>query len=127
MHNLRPDALAAYLVGEHIVRFWLKWDHHAMGLMEKLAIYQHYICTREWSCKHVPLPWLLVVVANHDQELRVASMAAQQLATGGLLTLRTTTTSHLACRGPLGRDLVTCVACAGGSSRTAVCASLSLL
>jgi len=77
-----------------------------MSLMEKLAIYQHYICTREWSREwsreHVPLPWLLVVVANHDQELRVASMATQQLATGGLLTLLVTTMNHLACRGPLG-------------------------
>lgn len=30
-HNLRPDALAEYRVGEHRLRFWLEWDRGTMN------------------------------------------------------------------------------------------------
>ena len=50
MHNLRPDALAAYQIGERTLRFWLEWDRNTMStkdLTEKFESYQYYIQARE--------------------------------------------------------------------------------
>jgi hypothetical protein len=105
MHNLRPDALAAYQVGERIIRFWLEWDRNTMktkDLTEKFESYQYYIRAREWSREHQLLPWLLIVVPDYDQERRITRILTQHFSTVGGLTLRITTASRLADRGPLG-------------------------
>jgi predicted transcriptional regulator len=104
MHNLRPDALAAYQVGERTIRFWLEWDRNTMGtkdLMEKFASYQYYIRAREWSREHLLLPWLLIVVPDYDQERRITSILTQHFGAISGLTLRITTESRIADRGPL--------------------------
>jgi predicted transcriptional regulator/DNA-binding MarR family transcriptional regulator len=104
MHNLRPDAMAAYQVGERTLRFWLEWDRHTMStkdLTEKFASYQYYIRAREWSREQMLLPWLLIVVPDHDQELRMARIAVQHLEAASGLTLRITTASRIANLGPL--------------------------
>jgi hypothetical protein len=105
MHNLRPDAMAAYLVGERIIRFWLEWDRNTMGvkdLTEKFETYYNYICAREWARENTPLPWLFIVVPDHDQELRIVRIASQKLSAVNGLTLRITTASRIAHQGPLG-------------------------
>ena len=105
MHNVRPDALAAYQIGERTIRFWLEWDRNTMNtkdLAEKFESYQYYIRAREWSREHQLLPWLLIVVPNHDQELRMVRIATQNLGAVSGLTLRITTVSRIADRGPLG-------------------------
>jgi predicted transcriptional regulator len=105
MHNLRPDALAAYQVGERIIRFWLEWDRNTMktkDLMEKFESYQYYIRAREWSREPLLLPWLLIVVPDYDQERRITGILTQHFSTVSGLTLRITTQSRIADRGPLG-------------------------
>ena len=105
MHNLRPDALAAYQIGERTLRFWLEWDRNTMStkdLTEKFESYQYYIQAREWSREHSLLPWLLVVVPDHDQELRITRILTQHFSAISGLTLRITTASRIAHRGPLG-------------------------
>ncbi len=104
MHNLRPDALAAYQVGERTIRFWLEWDRNTMDtkdLMEKFASYQYYIRVREWSREHLLLPWLLIVVPDYDQERRITRILTQHFSAISGLTLRITTASRMADRGPL--------------------------
>jgi len=104
MHNVRPDAMAAYQIGERTIRFWLEWDRNTMNtkdLAEKFESYQYYIRAREWSCEHQLLPWLLIVVPNHDQEQRIVRIATQNLGAVSGLTLRITTVSRIASRGPL--------------------------
>jgi hypothetical protein len=70
-------------------------------LAEKFESYQYYIRAREWSREHQFLPWLLIVVPNHDQELRIVRIATQKLGAVSGLTLRITTQSRIASRGPL--------------------------
>jgi hypothetical protein len=104
MHNLRPDALAAYQVGERTIRFWLEWDRNTMDardLAEKFESYQYYIRAREWSREHLLLPWLLMVVPDYDQERRVTAMLTERFSAVSGLTLRITTASRIARRGPL--------------------------
>ncbi len=104
MHNLRPDALAAYQVDERTIRFWLEWDRSTIStkdLVEKFASYQYYIRAREWAREHQILPWLLIVVPNHDQELRMVRIARQHLGAVSGLALRITTQSRIADRWPL--------------------------
>jgi hypothetical protein len=105
MHNLRPDALAAYQVGERIIRFWLEWDRNTMktkDLMEKFESYQYYIRSREWSREPLLLPWLLIVVPDYDQERRITGILTQHFSAVSGLTIRITTQSRIADRGPLG-------------------------
>jgi predicted transcriptional regulator len=104
MHNLRPDALAAYQVGDRIISFWLEWDRNTMDakdLMEKFASYQYYIRAREWAREQQLLPWLLIVVPDYDQELRIRNLLTHHFGAISGLTLRITTESRIANLGPL--------------------------
>ena len=104
MHNLRPDAMGAYQVEERTIRFWLEWDRNTMktkDLTEKFESYQYYIQAREWSREHQLLPWLLIVVPDYDQELRITRLLTGQFGAISPLTLRITTQSRIADRGPL--------------------------
>ncbi len=104
MHNLRPDAMGAYQVDERTIRFWLEWDRNTMktkDLTEKFESYQYYIQAREWSREHQLLPWLLIVVPDYDQELRITRLLTGQFGAISPLTLRITTQSRIADRGPL--------------------------
>jgi hypothetical protein len=51
-YNLRPDALAEYLVGSQYLRFWLEWNRGAMNVRDlavKFVACAHYIAPREWA------------------------------------------------------------------------------
>jgi hypothetical protein len=64
-HNLRPDALAEYAVGQQRMRFWLEWDRGTMNARDlgiKFRSYAHFIASREWARERAKLP-LLVCIA----------------------------------------------------------------
>ena len=70
-YHFKPDAFAGVHLAGRTVRFWLEWDRSTIStkdLAEKFASYQYYIRAREWAREHQILPWLLIVVPNHDQE-----------------------------------------------------------
>jgi Replication-relaxation len=103
-HNLRPDALAEYQVGEQSVRFWLEWDRATMGirdLTEKFRTYAHYVASKEWFREQPVLPFLLVVTSDTGQEMRIIRVAGSVLSNTPGLVMRTTTASQLTDQGPL--------------------------
>jgi hypothetical protein len=104
-HNLRPDALGEYQIGEKRMRFWLEWDRGTMGVRDlgaKFNTYAHYVASKEWFKEQRVSPSLLVVTADVGQEMRVIRVAAAVLAQTPGLVVRTTTTTRQADQGPLG-------------------------
>ena len=106
MHNLRPDAMGEYKVGKRpSLLFWLEWDRNTMkvqDLQKKFDSYSYYIASREYNYDKMRLPWLLIVVPERDQELRVVRIVKEKLGMFHDLTVRITTASRLARDGPLG-------------------------
>jgi len=103
-HNLRPDAMGEYQVGEQRVRFWLEWDRATMGtrdLIAKFRTYAHYVASREWFKEKGGLPLLLVVAPGKEQEMRMARIASVLLTDTPALAISTTTATRLADQGPL--------------------------
>ncbi len=103
-HNLRPDAMGEYQVGEQRVRFWLEWDRATMGtrdLLAKFRTYAQYVTSREWFRGRAVLPLLLVVAPDQGQEMRIARVVTAVLANTPGLVIRTTTITRLKDRGPL--------------------------
>ncbi len=103
-HNLRPDAMGEYQVGEQRVRFWLEWDRATMGtrdLVAKFSTYAHYVASREWYREQGGLPLLLVVAPGQAQEMRIARIASVLLTSTPALAIATTTATRLAEQGPL--------------------------
>src|SRR5256885_812815 len=97
-HNLRPDALAEYQVGEHRLRFWLEWDRGTMNardLAVKFASYAHYLASREWAREGAKPPWLLCVAPELAQERRMQRVAQASLTSTTELVLWTTTSEWL--------------------------------
>jgi predicted transcriptional regulator len=104
-HNLRPDALAAYQVGEQRIRFWLEWDRATMGtrdLVAKLRTYAQYVASRKWFKQEAALPLLLVVTPDPGQEMRIGRVAIATLTDRCGLIIRTTTLTRLREQGLLG-------------------------
>ena len=104
-HNLRPDAVAAYQVGQQRIRFWLEWDRATMGtrdLVAKLRTYAQYVASREWFKQDAGLPLLLVVTPNPGQEMRIGRVATATLTDRCGLIIRTTTLTRLREQGLLG-------------------------
>jgi hypothetical protein len=93
-HNLRPDALAEFRVGERPLRFWLEWDRGTMNtrdLAVKFASYAHYMMSREWAREGAKPPWLLCVAPELAQERRMQRVAQASLTfTTGLVIWTTT-------------------------------------
>jgi hypothetical protein len=93
-YNLRPDALAEYLVGSRYLRFWLKWDRGTMNVRDlavKFDVCAHYIASREWARESLSLPLLGCVAPDIDQERRLQHVAqARLLLSPGLVLWRTT-------------------------------------
>ena len=129
-HNLRPDALAEYRVGESRLRFWLEWDRGTMNardLTVKFASYAHYVASREWAREGAKPPWLLCVAPELAQEQRMQRVAQASLSSSTTgLVLWTTTSVLLHEHGPLapiwspGPPLPGHMAKAEGSSRRGV-------
>jgi predicted transcriptional regulator len=104
-HNLRPDALAEYQVGEQRVRFWLEWDRATMGTRDlgaKLRTYAQYVASREWFKQEAVLPLLLVVTPDPAQEMRIGRVAIATLTDGCGLIICTTTLTRVLEQGLLG-------------------------
>jgi len=103
-HNLRPDALAEYAIGEQRVRFWLEWDNGTMNVRDlaaKFSVYAHYVSSHEWARESSFLPLLLVVAPERAQEMRIERVAKAVLANTPGLFVRTTTAIRLNEKGPL--------------------------
>jgi len=103
-HNLRPDAIGEYQVGEQRVRFWLEWDRATMGtrdLVAKFRTYAHYMTSSEWFRELAGLPLLLMVTPGKEQEMWIARIATPLLADAPGLVIQTTTATRLADQGPL--------------------------
>ena len=104
-HNLRPDALADYRVGQRHLRFWLEWDRGTMNgrdLTIKFTAYAHYLASREWTREHTSVPLLLCVAPDIAQEQRITRVAQTTRTTIPGLVLMTTTVKLLTEYGPLG-------------------------
>jgi Replication-relaxation len=103
-YNLRPDALAAYRVGQQHIHFWLEWDRGTMNVRDlavKFASYGHYVLSREWAREHTVLPRLVCVAPDMAQERRMMRVAQAKLAQVPGLVLFLTTASLLAEYSPL--------------------------
>lgn len=103
-YNFRPDAQAAYLVGQQQMRFWLEWDRGTMNVRDlsiKFSSYAHYVATREWARESARLPRLLCIVPDIAQEKRIQRVAQARLAPTTGLAVWTTTEVLLNERGPL--------------------------
>ena len=103
-HNLRPDALAEYRVGQSRIRFWLEWDRGTMNARDlgvKFRSYSHYLASREWSRERTALPRLLVVAPEVGQERRIQRVAQAMLTHTSGLVIWTSTAVLLKEYGPL--------------------------
>ena len=93
-YNLRPDALAAYRVGQQHFRFWLEWDCGTMNVRDlsiKFASYAHFIASREWAREAPRLPRLFCVAPDIAQEKRIQRVTGARLEqTLGLVMCTTT-------------------------------------
>jgi len=111
-HNLRPDALASYRVGQKWFCFWLEWDRGTMNVRDlavKFTSYVHYLSSREWAKERTTFPWLLCVAPELAQERRIQRVAQARLAQATRLILRTTTTVLLHEQGPLAPIWLPCL------------------
>jgi hypothetical protein len=105
-HNLRPDAFAEYQAGKRPVRFWLEWDRATMGtrdLVAKFQTYAQYVTSHEWFKEQYVMPYLLVVVPDKEQEMRIAGIAQALLVNTPGLVVQITTTTRLKNSGPLAQ------------------------
>lgn len=103
-HNLRPDALAEYRVGQRSLRFWLEWDRGTMNVRDltvKFTSYAHYIASREWAREGSAMPSLLCVAPELAQERRIQRVAQSNLSSITGLVIWTTTAVLLHEQGPL--------------------------
>jgi hypothetical protein len=103
-HNLRPDALAEYRVGERPLRFWLEWDRGTMNtrdLTVKFTSYAHYLTSREWAREGSEPPWLLCIAPELAQERRMQRVAQASLTSATRLFIWVTTAVLVRERGPL--------------------------
>jgi hypothetical protein len=102
-HNFRPDALAEYRLGAHTFRFWLEWDRGTMrerDLRAKFTSYAYYLDSREWVKERTPLPRLLCVTPEVEQEQRLTRTARPLVEAARGLALYTTTARLLDTLGP---------------------------
>jgi predicted transcriptional regulator len=102
--NFRPDALAAYGVGQEQLRFWLEWDCGTMNVRDlaiKFTSYAHYIASREWAREHSMLPVLLCVAPDIEQVRRMQRVAQARLTHTPGVVVWTTTGVLLNEQGPL--------------------------
>ena len=103
-HNLRPDALAEYRVGQRPIRFWLEWDRGTMNardLTVKFASYAHYLASREWARDGAMPPSLLCVAPELAQERRMQRVARSSFSSITGPVIWTTTAVLLREHGPL--------------------------
>ncbi len=103
-YNLRPDALAAYGVGQKHLRFWLEWDRGTMNVRDlsiKFTSYAHYIASRQWARESSKLPRLLCITPDIAQERRLQRAAQAGLARTSGVVVWTTTEVLLNEHGPL--------------------------
>jgi hypothetical protein len=103
-HNLRPDALAEYRVGQQQFRFWSECDRGTMNardLTVKFASYTHYIASHEWAREGAKPPWLLCIAPELAQEQRIQRVALASFTSTTGLILWTTTAVLLHEHGPL--------------------------
>ena len=103
-YNLKPDALAAYRLGQQHFRFWLEWDRGTMNVRDlavKFTSYAHYIASREWAREDSILPALVCVAPDIAQERRVQRVAHARLMQCTGLEVWTTTEKLLHEHGPL--------------------------
>jgi len=103
-YNVRPDALAAYRVGQHHLLFWLEWDRGTMNVRDlaiKFTSYAHFIASRQWAGEDARVPWLLCVAPDIAQEKRIQRVTQARLAHTAGLVICTTTEVLLNEHGPL--------------------------
>lgn len=101
---LKPDALAAYQMEGHTLRFWLEWDRGTMNardLQVKFTTYNTYLVTREWARENRVPPLLLCVTPDIAQERLLMQVAHAKLVSQSHVFLYTTTMSLLAREGIL--------------------------
>jgi hypothetical protein len=102
-YNLRPDALAAYGLGQQF-RFWLEWDRGTMNVRDlavKFSSYAYFIASREWAREFSLLPALICIVPDIAQERRLTQVVRTRLAQADGLVVWTTTEVLLNTYGPL--------------------------
>ena len=103
-HNLRPDALAEYGVGQQRKRFWLEWDRGTMNARDleiKFCSYAHFIASREWARERAKLPLLVCIAPDIAQERRMHRVAQARLPSQPEVMVWTTTEVLLQEYGPL--------------------------
>jgi Replication-relaxation len=103
-HNLRPDALAEYRVGQSRICFWLEWDRGTMNVRDlavKFRSYAYYLASREWARERTALPRLFAVAPEVPQERRIQRVAHSSLSSITWLDIWTTTEVWLHEHGPL--------------------------
>jgi hypothetical protein len=118
-YNLRPDALAEYMVDNHHFRFWLEWDRGTMNVHDltiKFTSYAQYIASREWARERSVLPMLLCVAPDIAQEKRMQRVAQATLCDIQGLVMKSTTAVLLVERGPLDGIWSECLPCHNQSS-----------
>lgn len=111
-YNLRPDALAEYMLGKQHFRFWLEWDCGTMNVRDlsiKFTSYAQYISSREWARERSVLPMLLCVTPDIAQEKRIWRVAQAMLKNVHGLVMKSTTAVLLAELGPLASIWLQCI------------------
>jgi hypothetical protein len=110
-HNLRPDAACEIRFTDtgdkqrRRLRCWLEWDNGTMGrrdLEAKMQSYATYIAAKAWMSEGVrSLPYLLFVVPDTGQEMRIQEVARAVLS-GTPLHMLSTTAAHVQIYSPFG-------------------------
>ena len=110
-HNLRPDAACEIHFTDtinkerHRLRCWLEWDNGTMGrrdLEAKMQSYATYIAAKAWVTEGMSsLPYLLFVVPDTGQEMRIQEIA-QAVLSGTSLHVLSTTAAHVRAYSPFG-------------------------
>lgn len=104
-HAIRPDGAAEVAIGNRRMRFWLEWDRSTMGVRDlraKFAAYAEYVQSREWrSDGNFPLPYLLIVTSEVEQETRICEALHTCMSTPTALRIFISTALQLFAHGPL--------------------------
>ena len=110
-HNLRPDAACEICLTDtknkqrHRLRCWLEWDNGTMGrrdLEAKMQSYATYIAAKAWMVEGMrSLPYLLFVVPDTGQEMRIQEVARAVLS-GTSLHVLSTSAAHVQAYSPFG-------------------------
>jgi predicted transcriptional regulator len=110
-HNLRPDASCEIHFTDtrnkqrRRLRCWLEWDNGTMGrrdLEAKMQSYATYVAAKAWIAEGMRvLPFLLFVVPDTGQEMRIQEMARTVLS-GTPLRILSTTAAHVRGYTPFG-------------------------